>query len=135
MTRPTTIDLCHDASYLHCPRCRLTITPKADWMAMRHCPRCIARAHIAVELFSSPRTAQALYADNPTPEREGREGRATRISTAANRTRPPRDPRTTHVVRALRALPTEPRRAQPPLAEEPPTVKRSPNRRTASGIS
>lgn len=39
--------------YLNCPRCGLTIAPKADWLAIEHCPRCVARYHTLVSLFAS----------------------------------------------------------------------------------
>jgi hypothetical protein len=54
-------------SYLICPRCGLTIGTRSPWLAMTHCPRCIARAHTAVELFSSDVSASILYANGPLP--------------------------------------------------------------------
>lgn len=39
--------------HFNCPRCRLTITPRASWLAIAHCPRCIARSGVAVSLFTS----------------------------------------------------------------------------------
>jgi ribosomal protein S27AE len=41
----------HDLS-LMCPRCHLTITPKAPWLAARFCPRCLAGHHMIVEMLS-----------------------------------------------------------------------------------
>ena len=38
---------------LNCPRCRLTITVRTDWLGVEHCPRCIARRCILVRLFPS----------------------------------------------------------------------------------
>jgi hypothetical protein len=40
-------------SFLNCPRCGLTIKPRAPWLASRFCPRCLARSQSVVELFSS----------------------------------------------------------------------------------
>lgn len=58
---------------LHCPRCRLTITPKADWLTIEHCPRCIARAHLAVALVASPPGPAELYATGAQPTTGGSE--------------------------------------------------------------
>ena len=38
---------------LNCPLCGLTITPKAGWLAMTHCPRCVARTGTLVEFVGS----------------------------------------------------------------------------------
>jgi hypothetical protein len=66
--------------FLNCPRCGLTITPRAAWLVVRHCPRCLARSHTAVELFSSRLPAKALYASGSAPRAEGlgAEGRSRR---------------------------------------------------------
>jgi hypothetical protein len=40
--------------YLNCPRCRLAMKLRVPSLAMRHCPRCVARAGMLVELFTSP---------------------------------------------------------------------------------
>jgi hypothetical protein len=45
----------------------LTITPKADWLAVEHCPRCIARRGVLVTLFASSLPADALYAEDVSP--------------------------------------------------------------------
>ena len=37
-----------------CSRCGLSITPRARWLAIEHCPRCMARAHLPVRLISHP---------------------------------------------------------------------------------
>ena len=37
-------------SQLDCPRCGLTIEPRAPWLTIRYCPRCLARSHRIVEL-------------------------------------------------------------------------------------
>jgi hypothetical protein len=48
--------------HLNCPRCRLTITPKATWLTIAHCPRCVARCGVLISLFASILTAEELYA-------------------------------------------------------------------------
>jgi hypothetical protein len=40
------------APFLNCPRCGLSIRPKARWMTVEHCPRCLARARVAVRMSS-----------------------------------------------------------------------------------
>lgn len=53
--------------FLTCPRCRLTIKLRAPWLAIRFCPRCLARSETVIELFSSPVPAEMLYADGSAP--------------------------------------------------------------------
>ena len=53
------------APFLICPRCGLTIRPKASWPALRHCPRCLARSHAAVDMFASTMPAASLYDEAP----------------------------------------------------------------------
>lgn len=48
---------------LSCPRCRLTITPRVVWLTPQHCPRCIARARVAVALRTSPDAGARYGAD------------------------------------------------------------------------
>jgi hypothetical protein len=55
------------ASFLNCPRCGLSIRPKPGWLTIEHCPRCIARARIAIELFSSPLPTTELYREGFAP--------------------------------------------------------------------
>jgi hypothetical protein len=55
-------------TYLNCPHCGLTITPKVDWLAVEHCPRCIARRGVLVTLFASSLPANALYAADARPD-------------------------------------------------------------------
>jgi hypothetical protein len=50
------------STYLNCPRCGLSIELRSQWLAVQHCPRCIARARTAVKLFSSTLPVEALYA-------------------------------------------------------------------------
>jgi hypothetical protein len=40
-------------AYLECPRCRLNIEVRSGWLAMTHCPRCVARSRMIVELVSA----------------------------------------------------------------------------------
>ena len=55
------------APFSNCPRCGLSIRPKARWMAVEHCPRCVARARVAVKMFSSPLPAAELYEEGHAP--------------------------------------------------------------------
>jgi hypothetical protein len=47
-------------TYLHCPRCRLAIRRRADYLTVVNCPRCLARTATAVPLFTSPLNAVEL---------------------------------------------------------------------------
>ena len=53
--------------FLNCPRCGLSIRPKASWLAVEYCPRCMARARIPVKLFSSALPAAELYPEGQVP--------------------------------------------------------------------
>jgi len=81
--------------YLNCPRCGLTITSEVRLMAAGRCPRCLARAGLIVELFSSALPAEALYAEGSLPHAEPAprcEPRATAGSgTATAKTQVPRE--------------------------------------------
>ena len=57
-------------TYLNCPHCGLTITPKADWLVVKYCPRCIARRGVLVTLFASSLPVDALYPDDAKPDPE-----------------------------------------------------------------
>ena len=46
--------------FLNCPRCGLSIRPKARWVTIEHCPRCLAHARVAVEMFASPSGGRAV---------------------------------------------------------------------------
>ena len=48
--------------FLNCPRCGLSIRVRAPWLAVEHCPRCLARARTPVRLFFSPLSAEGLDA-------------------------------------------------------------------------
>lgn len=43
-----------EGSYLRCPRCGLGITPRAQWLTVEHCPRCLARHGTAVAMRKDP---------------------------------------------------------------------------------
>jgi hypothetical protein len=62
------------SSFLICPRCGLSIKPRAGWLAVEHCPRCIARARTAVRMFSSPLPSSELYRDGFEPNSESATG-------------------------------------------------------------
>ena len=55
-------------SYVNCPSCGLAIELRASFLALRHCPRCVARRGIAVEMLASER--RVLPA--PTGRADGR---------------------------------------------------------------
>ena len=42
---------------LRCPRCDLTLGLRVRWLAIEHCPRCVARARTLVELVPTDRPA------------------------------------------------------------------------------
>lgn len=46
----------HDES-VSCPRCKLVIMTRMPGLAPRHCPRCLARRRLAVELEAVPTTS------------------------------------------------------------------------------
>ncbi len=52
----------NESLFLTCPRCRLSIRPRRAWLAMQHCPRCLARSRLPVMLFTSTLPADDLYA-------------------------------------------------------------------------
>jgi hypothetical protein len=60
-------DLAPAAPYLNCPRCGLSLAVRSRWLAITHCPRCVARARTIVELFRSRLPASALYAESWRP--------------------------------------------------------------------
>lgn len=39
--------------HLNCPRCHLAIRVRHSALSVRHCPRCIARSRIAIDMFPS----------------------------------------------------------------------------------
>jgi hypothetical protein len=52
---------------LSCPRCGLSIELKQRWLAVKHCPRCVARGRTAVEMVNSELPAGVLYATDALP--------------------------------------------------------------------
>jgi hypothetical protein len=57
------------ASFLKCPRCGLSVTPRASWLTIEHCPRCIARDRTPVKLIRSPLPAVEHYDFRPNARR------------------------------------------------------------------
>ena len=55
--------------YLTCPRCRLSIRPRALSLQLVHCPRCVARTRTLVELFASTLPAERLYSSEDADDR------------------------------------------------------------------
>lgn len=53
--------------HLNCPRCGLTIRPRAPWLTIEHCPRCLARSRTPVALFASTLPAAELNAADRLP--------------------------------------------------------------------
>jgi hypothetical protein len=53
---------------LNCPRCGLNIALPSRWLAIKHCPRCVARTHTIVELFSPELPARVLHGENQLPQ-------------------------------------------------------------------
>jgi hypothetical protein len=47
------------ASFLMCPNCGLHVRVTYEWVAIEHCPRCIARSQSVVSLLSSPAPLRA----------------------------------------------------------------------------
>lgn len=39
-----------DREGVHCPACGLTLTPRSPILLPRHCPRCVVRRRVVVEL-------------------------------------------------------------------------------------
>jgi len=58
-------------SYLNCPRCALSIRVRADFLMIRKCPRCLARAGAAVPMYETPEPARVSLFRRP--QREERE--------------------------------------------------------------
>ena len=42
---------------LRCPRCSFTFSPRATFLLLEHCPRCLGRSHVAVPLERVPAKA------------------------------------------------------------------------------
>jgi hypothetical protein len=52
--------------------------------AIRHCPRCVGRNSLIVELFSSTLPADVLYDENSLPRADGESPRSGRIAATDN---------------------------------------------------
>jgi uncharacterized OB-fold protein len=66
-----------ERSVLRCPRCGLTVAPRASWLAITYCPRCLARSRIIVELSNAGKAERAPTSGDTPPERR----RTSRIRT------------------------------------------------------
>ncbi len=62
MTTQSSSNIRTARSYLNCPRCGLTIELRVPSLAIRHCPRCVARSHTVVDLYGSGLPATTLEA-------------------------------------------------------------------------
>jgi hypothetical protein len=67
MSTSTPVDARARSEHLNCPRCSLSIEVRPYRAPIRHCPRCVARARLVVELFSSTLPADVLYHENSLP--------------------------------------------------------------------
>ena len=61
-------------THLHCPRCRLAITCRADYLKLTSCPRCLARAAIVSPLFEAPLNRIELRGAEGSPPARARTG-------------------------------------------------------------
>jgi hypothetical protein len=52
--------------------------------AIRHCPRCVGRNRVIVELFGSTLPAGVLYDENSLPRADGESPRSSRIAATDN---------------------------------------------------
>jgi len=57
--------------HLNCPRCGLSIEARPQRAPIRHCPRCVGRGRVIVELFSSTLPADLLYDERSLPRADG----------------------------------------------------------------
>lgn len=62
--------------HLNCPRCGLSLLVQPHRAAIRHCPRCVGRNRVIVELFSSTLPADLLYDESSLPRVEGEASRS-----------------------------------------------------------
>lgn len=56
-------------AYLNCPRCALSIRMRDNHRSMEHCPRCLARAQLAVPLYVAG-MPHRLHVADPAPAAE-----------------------------------------------------------------
>jgi len=60
-------------SYLNCPVCHLSLrAPRASFLAPEHCPRCIGRRRVAIQLFPSALPMRQLAANEAPPDTPAR---------------------------------------------------------------
>lgn len=57
-------------SYLHCPRCHVTIAERPDSLLV-NCPRCLARAAVVSPLYASSLRAAGRDAEGHSPAHAG----------------------------------------------------------------
>ena len=70
---------------LNCPRCGYTISPRAAWLTVEYCPRCLARDRRAVQLREPDRpTGEHGYGDARTASAEERDTPSARWISAFN---------------------------------------------------
>jgi hypothetical protein len=50
-----------------CRCCGLSITPRADWLAVEYCPRCLARRRAAIRMVASPLPASDPGVEDSRP--------------------------------------------------------------------
>jgi len=67
MSTSRQVDATVHCGHLNCPRCGLSVAVRPYRAAIRHCPRCVARARVVVELFSSTLPADVLYEEGLLP--------------------------------------------------------------------
>ncbi len=68
--------------HLNCPRCGLSILVRPHRAAIGHCPRCVGRSRVIVELFSSTLPADVLYDENSLPRVDGELARSYQTSSS-----------------------------------------------------
>jgi hypothetical protein len=51
-------------SYMHCPRCGLSIRLRAPFLTLEHCPRCLARRGAAISMRISEYRSWPAPTDN-----------------------------------------------------------------------
>lgn len=76
-------------TFRNCPRCGLSIAARFRAEVVSHCPRCIARARVLVEMFTSTLPAELLYAGGSRDNVVG--GNGTRNPVALGSTEPVTD--------------------------------------------
>ena len=52
-------------SYVNCPNCGLSIRIRTSYLALRHCPRCVAHRQVAVQMFVSERPGREQLPQAP----------------------------------------------------------------------